>query len=90
MIRGLIRRAEALPERRGPRWCAAPRTVQTGPRQRPRNVKAATIVARDFKNLRLEAEAVAEFPYTPTACRTPYRMVVVRKKSRSRRASTAC
>ena len=43
------------------------------------NVKAATIVAREFKNLRLEAEAVAEFPYQPTACAKPYRMVVVRK-----------
>jgi hypothetical protein len=42
-------------------------------------VKAATIVARDFKNLRLEAGAVAEFSYTPTACRQSYRMVVVRK-----------
>jgi hypothetical protein len=53
--------------------------VATVPRERPVNVKAATIVARDFKNLRLEAEAVAEFPYQPTACATPYRMVVVRK-----------
>jgi hypothetical protein len=53
--------------------------VQTEPRQKPVNVKAATIVARGFKNLRLEAEAVAEFPYQPTACAHPYRMVVVRK-----------
>ena len=53
--------------------------VQTEPRQRPVNVKAATIVEREFKNLRLIAEAVAEFPYRPTACATTYRMVVVRK-----------
>jgi hypothetical protein len=53
--------------------------VATEPRARPVNVKAATIVAREFTNLRLEAEAVAEFPYQPTACTTPYRMVVVRK-----------
>jgi len=53
--------------------------VKTGPRQRPANVKEAIIVARDFKNLRLEAEAVAEFPYQPVACAQPYRMVVVRK-----------
>jgi hypothetical protein len=53
--------------------------VATEPRERPVNVKAATIVARDYKNFRLEAEAVAEFPYQPTACATPYRMVVVRK-----------
>lgn len=56
-----------------------PYAVQTEPRQRPVNVKAATIVAREFKNFRLEAEAVAEFPYQPTACATAYRMVVVRK-----------
>jgi hypothetical protein len=75
-----MRRAEALPDTA---WTPLVRRpayqVQTEPRPRPRNVKAATIVARDFKNLRLEAEAVAEFAYTPTACRTPYRMVVVRK-----------
>ena len=41
--------------------------------------QSGTIVAREFKNLRLEAEAVAEFPYRPTACATAYRMVVVRK-----------
>ena len=77
---GLIRRAEALPEAA---WTPLVRRpayeVQTEPRARPPNVKAATIVARDFKNVRLEAEAVAEFSYRPTACRKPYRMVVVRK-----------
>ncbi len=56
-----------------------PYAVQTEPRLRPVNVQAATIVERAFKNLRLEAEAVAEFPYQPTACATTYRMVVVRK-----------
>lgn len=53
--------------------------VQTEPRERPANVKAAIIVERAFKNLRLEAEAVAEFPYQPVACAQAYRMVVVRK-----------
>jgi len=53
--------------------------VQTEPRQRPPNVKAAVIVERAFKNVRLEAEAVAEFPYRPTECTKTYRMVVVRK-----------
>jgi DDE family transposase len=56
-----------------------PYEVATEPRARPVNVKAATIVEREFTNLRLEAEAVAEFPYQPRACTTPYRMVVVRK-----------
>ncbi len=77
---GLIRRAEALPAAAWtPLVRRPPYEVQTEPRERPPNVKAATIVARDFKNLRLEAEAVAEFSYTPTACKKPYRMVVVRK-----------
>ena len=49
----------------------APDEVNTEPRARPVNVKAATIVARDFTTLRLEAEAVAEFPYQPTACAQP-------------------
>ena len=57
----------------------APYEVATEPRARPVNVKAATIVERAFPNLRLESEAVAEFPYQPRACTTPYRMVVVRK-----------
>jgi hypothetical protein len=76
----LIGLAEALPARA---WAPLERrpayTVQTEPRRRPVNVKAATIVAREFKNLRLEAEAVAEFPYRPIACERTYRMVVVRK-----------
>ena len=72
--------AEALPARAWtPLVRRPPYDIQTEPRQRPVNVKAATIVARDFKNLRLTAEAVAEFTYPPTACAKPYRMVVVRK-----------
>jgi hypothetical protein len=46
----------------------APYEVATEPRARPVNVKAATIVERAFPNLRLESEAVAEFPYQPRAC----------------------
>ena len=76
----LIREADALPSRAWTRLVRRPvYTVQTEPRHRPVNVKAATIVERAFKNLRLTAEAVAEFSYQPTACTQPYRMVVVRK-----------
>jgi hypothetical protein len=76
----LIARADALPADAWTPLVRRPRyVVQTEPRQKPVNVKAAVIVAREFKNVRLEAEAVAEFPYQPTACGTPYRMVVVRK-----------
>jgi len=76
----LIGLADVLPARA---WAALERppayTVQTEPRPRPANVKEALIAAREFKNLRLEAEAVAEFAYQPVACAKPYRMVVVRK-----------
>jgi len=76
----VIREAEALPARAWRRLVRRPPDeVQTATRQRPVNVKEATIVARAFKNVRLEAEAVAEFPYQPTACTQRYRMVVVRK-----------
>ena len=76
----LIREADALPSRAWTRLVRRPvYTVQTEPRHRPVNVKAATIVERAFKTLRLTAEAVAEFSYQPTACTQPYRMVVVRK-----------
>ena len=54
-------------------------TVQTTPRARPTNVKETVVVERGFKNLRLTAEAVAEFSYQPTLCAQSYRMVVLRK-----------
>jgi Transposase DDE domain group 1 len=76
----LRREADALPARAWTRLERPPAyEVQTTPRQRPPNVKEALIVAREFKNLRLDAEAVAEFAYQPVACGQPYRMVVVRK-----------
>lgn len=76
----LIREADALPPRAWTRLVRhPPYEVQTAPRQRPANVKEARIVEREFKTLRLEAEAVAEFAYQPVACAQPYRMVVVRK-----------
>jgi hypothetical protein len=72
--------AETLPERA---WQPLQRplryTVQTQPRQRPDNVKEAIVVQREFENIKLRSEQVAEFNYRPTACRETYRMVVVRK-----------
>jgi hypothetical protein len=53
--------------------------VQTQPRPRPANVKEAVVAARQFENVRLGSEEVAEFNYQPTLCTQPYRMVVVRK-----------
>jgi hypothetical protein len=53
--------------------------VKTQPRSRPDNVKKAIVVQREFQNIKLRSEQVAEFKYRPTACRQTYRMVVVRK-----------
>ena len=76
----LIGAADALPARAWTRLVRRPSyDVQTEPRQRPANVKEAIIVEREFKNFRLDSEAVAECPYQPGACAQPYRMVVVRK-----------
>jgi hypothetical protein len=62
------------PLQRPPRYL-----VQTEPRVRPNNIKEAIVVARDFDNIRLRSEDVAEFNYRPTACHQEYRMIVVRK-----------
>ena len=76
----LVRKAESLdfaawkPLRRGAKHPARPSR-----RARPRNVKEAIVVEREYKNLRLCGEAVAEFAYRPTACRQTYRVVGVRK-----------
>jgi hypothetical protein len=76
----LIAAADALPETAWTRLERPPAyTVQTVPRQRPANVKEAVVVAREFKNLRLQCEAVAELAYQPVACAQPYRMLIVRK-----------
>jgi hypothetical protein len=52
---------------------------QTEPRRRPRNVKEQIVREREFKNIRLQAEDVAEFEYRPLNCDRSYRMVVTRK-----------
>lgn len=53
--------------------------IKTEPRTRPKNVKEPIVVEREFKNIRLVSELVAEFEYRPAACRQSYRMIVVRK-----------
>jgi hypothetical protein len=76
----LIRLADALSAGAWTRLVRPARhEARTPPRDRPANVKAATVVTRGFKNLELAGEAVAEFPYRPTWCRKTYRIVVLRK-----------
>jgi Transposase DDE domain group 1 len=71
---------EKLPEkawkplRRSPRW-----EVKTSPRARPENVKQEVVEKREFKDVRLVKEYVAEFSYRPGKCQRAYRVVVVWK-----------
>ncbi len=53
--------------------------VKTQTRQRPERVKEKIVRARQFENIRLHSEEVAEMPYRPAACRKTYRLIVVRK-----------
>jgi len=76
----LVERADAVPEADWtPLGRPAKYTVQTSPRRRPENVKEQVVVARGYKNIRLQSEQVAAFAYSPTACRRDYRVVVLRK-----------
>jgi hypothetical protein len=76
----LYEMAENLPENawkvlnRQPRY-----TVKTKPRSRPLNVKQEIVAAREFTDIRLTVEHVAEFDYRPHACDRDYRVVVVWK-----------
>jgi hypothetical protein len=76
----LQKRAEELepaawkPLVRGARYA-----VKTAPRAKPENIKEQIVREREYKNVRLESEQVAEFSYQPTHCQRTYRMVVLRK-----------
>ena len=65
-------------------WQPLPRPakyeVRTEPRRRPENVKAQIVKKRQYKNVRLVAEHVAEFDYRPTKCAQHYRIVALRKR----------
>jgi hypothetical protein len=53
--------------------------VKTQPRSKPERAKQQIVEARQYKDIRLESEEVAEFMYRPTACQRAYRMIVLRK-----------
>jgi hypothetical protein len=54
-------------------------TVRTTPRARPERVKQQIVEQRQFKDIRLVDEWVAEMPYRPAACRHTYRLIALRK-----------
>jgi hypothetical protein len=80
-IAALRTRAEALPETA---WTSLQRPAsyqnKTGKtRARRHNRKQQVVREREFLNLRLNHEDVAEFTYQPKKCRRAYRVVVLRK-----------
>jgi len=76
----LVKRAKALDEADYmPLKRKAKYAVNTSERERPPNVKQQIVVQREFENLRLEGEHVAEFRYRPGKCKRDYRVVVLRK-----------
>jgi hypothetical protein len=75
-----IRAGELPPEAwktlvRRPRY-----TVKTQPRGRRKNFKQQVVEAREFRDIRLMKESVAEFRYRPVKCKKEYRVVVVGKE----------
>jgi hypothetical protein len=79
-MENLYERAENLPKTA---WKVLHRRakykVKTQPRQRPENVKRQVVEAREFEDIRLVKESVAEFRYRPAKCKKDYRVVVVWK-----------
>ena len=80
-MKPLVDRAEKLENSRWKRLQRREKRMANGrSRRRPENVKEQIVVEREYKNLTLRAEHVAEFSHQPTKCRRPYRVIVLRKE----------
>lgn len=53
--------------------------IKTSPRTKPKNVKEQVVIENEYRNIRLQAEYVAEIDYQPTKCHKSYRLIVLRK-----------
>jgi hypothetical protein len=72
--------AEALPAAAWRTLERLPRyEILTEPRTQPVNVKEQIVKEREYKNIVLMGEDIAEFSYQPNQCDQSYRLVVVRK-----------
>jgi hypothetical protein len=76
----LVRIADSLPDSAWTRLERRPKyEVATRPREKRANAKEAVVVAKEYRNLRLVGEEIAEVEYRPSACKRPYRLVILRK-----------
>jgi hypothetical protein len=72
--------AESLPDSAWTRLERRPRyEMATQPREKRPNAKEEVVVAKEYRNLRLVFEEIAEVGYRPSACKKTYRMVILRK-----------
>jgi hypothetical protein len=66
----LYKIVESLPKKAWKRLQRrAPYEVKTKARERPKNIKEQIVEEREFDNIRLVGESVAEFSYRPGNCR---------------------
>lgn len=75
----LVEKADSLDEKA---WSLLERDgyeIRAAPRARPEDVRERVVMEREYRNIHLVEEHVAEFDYQPTRCSKSYRMVVVRK-----------
>ncbi|HMB03976.1 MAG TPA: IS1380 family transposase [Isosphaeraceae bacterium] len=73
--------AERLPDLQYSELQRPPRyMIKTVPRQSRERHKERIVAERQFETLKLIGEEVAEFEYRPVACKTAYRVIVLRKK----------
>jgi hypothetical protein len=76
----LYKIVESLPKKAWKRLQRRARyEVKTKARERPKNIKEQIVEEREFDNIRLVGESVAEFSYRPGNCRKNYRVIVVWK-----------
>jgi len=79
-MENLYEKAENLPQKAWKRLARRVKhEVKTTPRQKPVNVKEPIVQDREFENIQLQEEWVADFEYSPTLCKKTYRVVVVWK-----------
>ena len=76
----MVAAADGLPERMYAELVReTERQLGIKERERPANVKQRIVEERGYKDVRLDSEDVAEFPYRPLSCVKTYRVVAVRK-----------
>jgi hypothetical protein len=79
--REMIDRAQRLAPSAWQRLDRPPRyAVKTQERAKPTNVKEQIVREREFKNMVLQWEDIAEFEHRPDKCAKTYRMIVLRKR----------